>query len=162
MKRLMEVSPMKIPAVLLTIISTLAVVQAERFEGRGVKYKTPGGQWIRASIEIEPGRLDVRDRKGQPVAAFTTAAVEHEIRKRRRSNEALNVLGAGTSAMLMAVLTEALLEASDEKRGQRHERVLGGKELVIGLSAIDGAVAAIAMTKKKFPYGETRRRHEVH
>ena len=80
--------------------------QAEWFDKGSAAYRTLDGKWRRAAINVEPGKIEVFNRKDRTlVASFTSGSVEHGVNVRRRGKEGAisGVTGAATVGILYAL-----------------------------------------------------------
>ncbi len=123
-----------------------------------VAYKTPYKKWRAAAIHVEPGKIEVYNRKDRVlVAEFTEAAsVEHKAQHRRRLREA-QLFGTTVMGAYLTEFARARAYAGDvgiTRDGEVFERKINRKRMGIVLGVLGGITAAVALTKAKEPYTE--------
>ena len=148
----------KILTLLLAALVLAVPGQAEWFDQGKVAYKTPYNKWRPAAIHVEPGKIEVYNRKDRVlVAEFTEAAgVEHKTRHRRRWREA-HLVGTSLVGGYLFEFARARAYAGDvriTRDGEVFERKINRKRMGIALGVLGGIAGAVALTTAKEPYTE--------
>ena len=114
------------------------------FSSRGL-YRTPGEKrWRRATISIEPDKIEVHHKGKELVASFESAEVAFEMKGFNLSKPAAIVSGVGNgilAAQLIYIATQDDLKVDIKKAA-------------IFLGVVNGISLAIGLSKTKHPYAQ--------